>query len=73
MAQANVIWRKRILVPFWVVRILCMLIIIAASAIALKLIADEPEDFVKPAIGYVSTKTQLPMMANQIAGLSLYS
>ncbi|KAF2110680.1 hypothetical protein BDV96DRAFT_500843 [Lophiotrema nucula] len=52
MAGAPVIWKKRILIPFWVVRILCMLFIIAIYAVALKVIADDPNR-TTPAIGVV--------------------
>ncbi|KAF2735318.1 hypothetical protein EJ04DRAFT_491901 [Polyplosphaeria fusca] len=52
MAQPNIIWKKRILIPFWVIRILCMLFIIAVYALALKVISDDP-DIDAPAIGVV--------------------
>ncbi|KAL6707725.1 hypothetical protein ACN47E_003846 [Coniothyrium glycines] len=52
MAQQPVLWKKRVLVPFWVVRICIMLLIIVASAITLRAI-DEYSDIIKPAIASV--------------------
>ena len=49
MAQQPVLWKKRVLVPFWVVRICIMLFIIAAYAITLRAI-NNIEDVTKPAV-----------------------
>ncbi|KAF2193769.1 hypothetical protein K469DRAFT_550110 [Zopfia rhizophila CBS 207.26] len=52
MTGPPVIWKKRILVPFWCIRIVLMIFIIAVYAIALKVLADR-DDLDKPAIGVV--------------------
>jgi hypothetical protein len=44
-----VIWKKRILVPFWIVRILLMVFIIAAYAYTLRHLNDI-QDVIKPAV-----------------------
>lgn len=49
-AKQPVIWKKRILVPFWIIRIALMLFIIAAYAWAIKVLRDDP-DKTAPAIG----------------------
>jgi hypothetical protein len=45
-----VIWKKRILVPFWIIRIILMLFIIAAYAWAIKKLHDDP-DTDSPSLG----------------------
>jgi hypothetical protein len=52
MAQQPVLWKKRVLVPFWVLRICIMIFIIAAYAITLRAI-DDASDIIKPATAYV--------------------
>jgi hypothetical protein len=52
-SQPATTWKKRILVPFWIVRILLMLLFIAAFAWLLsyaKVGDKEIQDIVKPAI-----------------------
>lgn len=39
--KAPAIWKKRILVPFWILRIAIMLFIIAAYGWAIKVLKDE--------------------------------
>jgi hypothetical protein len=48
-AQQPVMWKKRVLVPFWIVRICLMIFIIAAYAWTLRSLNDI-KDVVKPAI-----------------------
>ncbi|KAF2706963.1 hypothetical protein K504DRAFT_470951 [Pleomassaria siparia CBS 279.74] len=43
MSNNPTVWKKRILIPFWVVRILLMLFIIGIYAIALAVIRKDPE------------------------------
>jgi hypothetical protein len=45
--QQLVLWRKRVLVPFWIVRILIMIFLIAAFAYTLRTL-DSVEDAIKP-------------------------
>jgi hypothetical protein len=52
-SKQPVLWKKRILVPFWIIRICLMIFIIAASAWALKVLKDDP-DRTAPAIGVVA-------------------
>ncbi|KAF2465576.1 uncharacterized protein BDR25DRAFT_270225 [Lindgomyces ingoldianus] len=52
MAGQPVIWKKRILIPFWIIRIVLMLFIIVVYGLALKVLADDP-DKSAPAIGIV--------------------
>ncbi|KAF2130221.1 hypothetical protein P153DRAFT_356027 [Dothidotthia symphoricarpi CBS 119687] len=52
MAQQPTAWKKRILVPFWIVRICMMILIIAAYAWSLRALSDI-QDVVKPAVGSV--------------------
>jgi len=49
MAQQPGPWKKRILVPFWIVRIILMVFIIIIYALTLRYI-DEYKDMVKPAV-----------------------
>ena len=51
MAQQPVIWKKRILVPFWIVRILAMIFVIAIYAYALKVLRDQGTSREYPAMG----------------------
>lgn len=44
-----VIWKKRVLVPFWIVRICLMIFIIGAYAYALRGLNDV-KDVTKPAV-----------------------
>jgi hypothetical protein len=44
-----VIWKKRILIPFWIVRICLMLFIIAAYAWTLRHL-NEIQDVIQPAV-----------------------
>ncbi|KAF2262739.1 hypothetical protein CC78DRAFT_582329 [Lojkania enalia] len=53
MANANVNWKKRILVPLWVIRILLMLLVIVIYALALGVVARDNDEYTKPAIGVV--------------------
>ncbi|KAF2649841.1 hypothetical protein K491DRAFT_610012 [Lophiostoma macrostomum CBS 122681] len=46
------VWKKRILVPFWIIRIGLMLFIIAAYAWAINVLRQDPE-YTAPAIGVV--------------------
>lgn len=50
MASKPTVWKKRILIPFWVVRILLMLFIIIIYAIALNVIRKDP-DLTLPNVG----------------------
>jgi hypothetical protein len=50
MANQPGLWKKRVLVPFWIVRICIMVFVIAAYAWALRHVEDIA-DFTKPAIG----------------------
>jgi hypothetical protein len=50
MANQPGLWKKRVLVPFWIVRICIMVFVIAAYAWALRHVGDIA-DFTKPAIG----------------------
>ncbi|KAH7383163.1 hypothetical protein BKA66DRAFT_512034 [Pyrenochaeta sp. MPI-SDFR-AT-0127] len=52
MTQQPVLWKKRVLVPFWVVRICVMILIIIAYAWALRNL-NNIKDVVKPAIASV--------------------
>jgi hypothetical protein len=52
MANQPGLWKKRVLVPFWIVRICIMVFVIAAYAWALRHVEDIA-DFTKPAIGSV--------------------
>ncbi|KAF1945351.1 hypothetical protein EJ02DRAFT_451647 [Clathrospora elynae] len=52
MVQQPVLWKKRILVPFWIVRIVIMIFIIAAYAWTLRTLKDF-KDVVQPAVGLV--------------------
>lgn len=49
MAQQPVLWKKRILVPFWILRILIMVFIIIVYALTLRNI-DDYKDVIKPAV-----------------------
>ncbi|KAH6865867.1 hypothetical protein J4E91_009799 [Alternaria rosae] len=49
MAQRPVFWQKRVLVPFWVVRICIMLLIIGAVGISLSNV-KELEDIIQPSV-----------------------
>jgi hypothetical protein len=42
MKAKPTVWKKRILIPFWVVRIVLMLFIIAIYGIALNVIRKDP-------------------------------
>ncbi|PSN73564.1 hypothetical protein BS50DRAFT_569089 [Corynespora cassiicola Philippines] len=53
MAQQPVIWKKRILVPFWIVRILAMIFVIAIYAYALKVLRDQGTSREYPAMGVI--------------------
>ncbi|ORY13050.1 hypothetical protein BCR34DRAFT_536107 [Clohesyomyces aquaticus] len=50
MAGQPVIWKKRILIPFWVIRIILMVFIIFAYAVALRVLT-EADDKNVPVIG----------------------
>ncbi|CAG5140047.1 uncharacterized protein ALTATR162_LOCUS623 [Alternaria atra] len=52
MAQRPVFWQKRVLVPFWIVRICIMILIIAAYGYSLRTVNDL-EDVIKPSVGSV--------------------
>lgn len=54
MDQGQKLWKKRILVPFWIVRICLMLFIIVINAYTLRTLKDI-EDFTQPATGYANT------------------
>ena len=49
MGPSPVIWKKRVLIPFWVIRIILMLFIIAVYALAIKVLVDA-SDKPNPAI-----------------------
>ena len=49
MAQQPALWQKRVLVPFWTVRIVIMIFIIAAYGYTLRNLKDV-QDIVQPAI-----------------------
>ena len=49
-APQPIIWKKRILVPFWILRICIMILIIAAYAYTLRTL-NNIEDVVQPAVG----------------------
>ncbi|KAH7068700.1 hypothetical protein FB567DRAFT_248635 [Paraphoma chrysanthemicola] len=51
-AQQPVLWKKRVLVPFWIVRICLMIFIIAAYAWTLRSLNDI-KDVIKPAIATI--------------------
>ncbi|KAI8935271.1 hypothetical protein NX059_007860 [Plenodomus lindquistii] len=52
MAQQPVLWKKRILVPFWILRVIIMIFIIAIYAWTLRAI-DEYEEVLKPAVASI--------------------
>ncbi|KAH9862543.1 hypothetical protein IAQ61_009960 [Plenodomus lingam] len=52
MAPQPVLWKKRILVPFWIVRVLIMVLIIAVYGWTLRAV-DEYKDMIKPAVAAV--------------------
>ncbi len=49
MAQQPTLWKKRILVPFWIVRIILMLFIIGAYAYTLRALQNI-KDITQPAV-----------------------
>lgn len=50
MEQQPAFWKKRILVPFWILRICIMIFIIAAYAYTLRTLKDL-KDVTEPAVG----------------------
>lgn len=58
MEPGQGLWKKRILVPFWIVRICIMVFVIAAYAYTLRSLRDL-EDFTEPAAGYARAKKHL--------------
>jgi hypothetical protein len=51
--QQLVLWRKRVLVPFWIVRILLMIFVIAGCAYTLRHL-DSVEEAIQPTTAYVA-------------------